>query len=159
MKTRCRSRCRTLMLCIYSLVSVLIFKLVCYIWGQWHLSQFIKYFLKYSIKGKLNQPVPFLNNINNLSHKLTVTKAYPGTRPGFLSWFNKDFPGIGHIFLSLQEKNFYSRTSSFLLTYKSSRNNFSIINNKTVSWIKVFNNVLKYPVFSPACLFIKNHKF
>ena len=146
------------MLCIYCLVSVLIFKFMCYIWRKWHLSEFIKNLFKYSIICELDKSVSFFNYINNLSYKLAFAKTYLSTNLSLLSRLNKNFPCILSVFKSFKEKHFNSRSCINFSTYKSCWYYLSVINNKTVTRLKIIYDISEYLMFNFSCFFIKHHK-
>ena len=146
------------MLCIYCLVSVLIFKLMCYIWWKRHLSEFIKNLFKYSIICELDKSVSLLNNIYNLAHKFSFTKTYLSTNLCFLSRLDKYFPCILSILKSLKKQYFNSSSCINLSSYKSRRNYLRIINNKTISRLKIIYDISEYSMLNLSCLLIKHHK-
>ena len=76
-KVKSCSRCcrRTVMLCINCLISVLVLKLMCDIWREWHLSQLVKDLLEYSIELKSDESVALLNYIDDLTNKFALYKS------------------------------------------------------------------------------------
>ena len=146
------------MLCIHCLISVFILKLMCYIRRKWHLSKFIKYLFKYTIICKLYKSVSFLYYIYDFALKLSTAKYYLSSYLTLFTWLNKNLPCILPVFKSFKQKHFYGSTCSFLFSDKSGWYNLSIIDNKAVTWLKVFCYIPEYLVFNSPCVFIKHHQ-
>ena len=100
MKTGCRCSCRTVIFCIYSLITVLILQLMRNIRRQWHLSEPVKDFFKNPFIMELDQTIAFLYDIHDLSGKNPLSKDDLCTDFTFFSRFHKGFPDI--IFFSFQ---------------------------------------------------------
>ena len=87
-----RGCCTALILCIYGLIPVFIFKLMCDIRRQRHFSEFIKYFLKYTLKLKFYMPVTCLIYIDYFRLQKPLSKVQSISYPAFFTRFYKTFP-------------------------------------------------------------------
>ena len=133
MKSCCWCGCRTGVLCIYRLITVFIFQLMCNVRRKRHLPKLIQDFFKNSFIMELNQTISFLHYINDFSYKQSISEADLCSRLCFLSRFHKCLPHI--IFLSLQKQYFNFCFCPYFSSDQSCRNYFRIIDNKTISRI------------------------
>ena len=87
-----RSRRRTLILCVYGLIPVLILKSMCNIRRQRHSSKLVKYLLKDTVKLKLYDSVSLFHDIAYSSYKQTVTEFNHRTDLALFPRLYKAFP-------------------------------------------------------------------
>ena len=155
-KTCCRRRCASFVLCIYCLISVLVGKLLGYIWRKRHLTELIKYLFKYPVKFKRNYPVSVRQYAFDLAYKIIVTEDHSGSRSKLLSGTYKGFPFT--VTPPFQQKHFDRRSCIFFGPEEPSGDNLRIIKNKAVSLFKVFLYILEYLMFYNARFLIHYEK-
>ena len=143
---RCGSR--SLILCIYSLITVLILQLVGNIRRQRHFSQLIQDLFENPLIMELDQTVSLIYNINDLTLQDTVTKSDLCTRTCFFSRLYKTLPDI--IFAAFQKQDLDQRSCLFLVTIKTCRDNLGIIDHKTVSLMQVIQYIGKMTMFDTS---------
>ena len=128
---RCRRTAR--IFCIHCLVSVFIFKFMCYIVRQRHFSEFIQNLLKYSLILKLNKSVTVIYNVQNLRFKLTVAKNKSCAGFSFSARFQNHFPSIKRMLM--QKQKFNSTARILFLTVQTCRKYLCIIQYKCITFI------------------------
>ena len=119
--------------CIHCLVSVFIFKFMCYIVRQRHFSEFIQNLLKYSLILKLNKSVTVIYNVQNLCFKLTVAKTNLAPGLAFLPGF-KITSQVSSVCLC-KSKNSIAPPVPLLLTVQTRREYLCIIQYKCITLI------------------------
>ena len=156
MKTCCRCRSRTIILRINRLIAVLILQLVCDIRRQRHLSKLIQHLFKDPVIVKLHQTVSFFHDLKNLCLQKTVPKDNSCPRLHFLTRLYQSFPDV--IFMSFQKKHLYRCPGIFLYTKQSCRKHLGIIQDKTVTRMKIICDIVKDLVLPFPGLFIHHQK-
>ena len=160
-KVQTCGRCggRALLLCIYGLIIILIFKLLGDIRRQGHISDNVKHLINILIfLGIVLEFYGTVATVNNRSNGCTknVGKVKGGTDLCPLSGADKCFPLA--IFKHTKKQKLHIATCFFGLSEQTCRNNLRGIYNQHILRIKVVNNITEYLVLYASVIFTKDHK-
>ena len=156
MKSRGRRSCRSVIFCIYGIISGRICKLVCNIRRKRHLSESVQYFLEDTVKIKPDNPVSAFNNIKHFGLKNPVTEVKSLAGSAAFSGSYQSFP-VGSR-KPLKQKHLYMSACPFPYSEKSCGDNLCVIEHEAVTRIKIFRNVPEYFMFSFAGFSVNDHQ-
>lgn len=132
---------------IDSLISVVIFELLCYIMRQRHLAYLIEQFKEYAVICELSKAVAVRQNVNNLGEE-HIMEGEPMTLACLFTGTCDNLPDV--VALVVEKKELDHRTGVYPCAVKARGKNLCVVENKAVAGLDILRDIMKNIVLDGA---------